>query len=676
MHLKQRMRSFARKVVHYPYKDCFHALKWKIGHLPFIKLFCYFIIEILGGYRLYKRLKKKYGKETVLLFCPHTGTGDIYNIGLFFHAFLKKENILKYSFLFRGKSEQKIGALFDIQGDTILSNREMIKLTRFAQFAEISESELMQIHHYHAPSTINERFDNFEEGYPGLSFNCMFKKVVMGLSDDVKPTLPQFEHTPQVIIDFSKKGLVKGKTVILAPYSSSAQIISLDTWEIMASQLKEAGYTVATNCISNKERPITGTVELGFEYKYAKDYVEYAGAFIGARSGLCDIVSSTNCKKIILTPFWHPNLLWLGSAGKTMRFYGMWPNYGRKDTTEIEYEWEHDTIARIPNKIIEILTDQKSQPCEVKIHQNLSPKFETKIAIALSFNEYFAPYAGVTLQSIIEFSSPENTYDIFALHDGLDERTKNMLRAPFEGLENFSIRFIDSRATISSGGFHVERGYTPITYNRVALPHILHQFERIIYLDADLIMNTDVAELYDYKLGPNLVAGVRDIPMIAWASDLKNVEFENMIEYLKLSEPYNYINAGVTIFNVTRFNEELPLWKVVEYISSRKLRWQDQDAINKLCEGKILVLPQEYNVITSLRNDAQIIRESNCPELIFEWRQAMESPKVLHFIGKSFLHVHNPPYYIQNYWKLARKTPYYELLQLRAADWVRGAGGY
>lgn len=108
-------------------------------------------------------------------------------------------------------------------------------------------------------------------------------------------------------------------------------------------------------------------------------------------------------------------------------------------------------------------------------------------------------------------------------------------------------------------------------------------------------------------------------------------------------------------------------------ISSRRLRWMDQDAFNKLCDGRILLLPQEFNVLTSVaRDDAEIIRNSECPELIFEYRRALENPKILHFNGCSFLQIDNPTRWFQKYWKIARKSPYYELLQMRANIRVRG----
>lgn len=664
MHFKKRLYNLLKRIIRYPYKERIYALMWKVAHLPFIKLFAYFFVEVLGGYKIYKKLKRSYGKGTVFYICPHHGTGDIYNIGLYFHSYLKKNDIKKYEFLFRGKSEQKVGRLFDIHGDTILSDRDTLRLLRFTRFAYPYAADIVQLHHYPLPDEANEHFANLEGIYEGLSFSTMFKKVVMNLSDEIEPMQPHFCVEKNIEDIFEEKGLKKGKTVILAPYSSSAQVINMDIWEDIAEKLCKAGYAVATNCILGKERPISGTTELAFEYKYAKTYLEYAGFFVGARSGLCDIISSTNCRKIVLTPFWSPTLAWLGSAGKTMRFYGMWPNYKHTDTIEVEYNY--DSSVQIPDKVFDLIYSPEISEYEIHLQSDLLPKFNDKVAIALSFDEYFSPYASVTIQSIVELSNSANTYDIILLNDGISPRTKKMLESSFEGLDNFSVRFVDCKSVFADKAYHVERGYRSVIYNRLVLPSILRNFEKIIYLDADIIMNSDIAELYSLQMGQNLIAAVRDLPMIAWASDPQNPEYDNIVNKLKLTVPTNYINSGVLIFNVNRFNEELPFEFITTYIENHLLRWMDQDVFNKLCDTKILLLSQKYNVLTSLRDDESIIRSSNESQLIYSYKEAMGDPKILHFISCSFLNIDNPPRWYEKYWRIAKKSPYYELLQLRA----------
>lgn len=666
-----KIKILFKRIIKYPFKEKFRSKLWRIGRLPGIKLPAYFISEILGGFLVYLSLQKKYGKETIFYICPHHGTGDMYNIGRYFESYIKKENPPKYEFIFRGKSEQKIGELFGISGNTILSDSKTVKMMRFTRFIHPEYINIVQLHHYPFPAESNAYFANFEEYYKEISFAMMFKKVVMNLDDDVRPKQPEFCESKNIDKVFKEKKLIPKKTVILAPYSTSAQILNYDIWEKLVELLQEKGYTVATNCVEGKEFAIAGTVALSFDYKYAKDYVEYAGTFIAARSGLCDIVSSAHCKKIVLTPYWAPSLGWQGTPGKSMRFYGMKNNYGTEDTIEIEYDY--DSTEQIPEKTCELVQYTKFDKKEIKLRQNLSPAYNHKVGITLSFSEEFAPFASVTLQSIIAFSNPSNTYDILLLNDGLTQRTKELLKSQFTKLENFTLRFIDCRAIFAGKIFYAEqRGFSHVSYNRIVLPSLLCEFDKIIYLDSDMIVNMDVAELYSINFEGNIIAGVRDLPMIAWASNEDNPEHEYLNDVLKISDYRNYINAGFLMVDIKSFNKYLPFSKILGYAQSMDFRWVDQDVFNKLCDQKILFLPQEYNTITSLRDDAEIIRTSNAPTLIKQMKKALKNPKILHFIGKNFIYINNPPPHLEKYWKIAQDSPFYELIRLRVHVALRG----
>lgn len=650
--MKNRINNFINNV------------KEKVKKYPVIGFLIYYWKDIKGGYKIYNSLVHKYNSKTRFFICPHTGTGDIYAVGRYFHAYLSQNNITQYTFLFRGNSERKIGRLYGIEGDTILSTEDTWKLMAFCQFLGYKKINITQMHHYPYMSQSHIHLDHLE-GFRGITFDDMFKYVAMGLERHVHPVLPKFEKDIRLNQIFKEKNLVPGNTVVLAPYSASIRYVPFRIWEDLAEYLLLKGYSVVTNCGTEREKPIAGTVALRFGYEVAVSYLEHAGYFIGIRSGICDIISSAKCKKIILYPFWDDSLMWKGVAGKTLCFFGLNRNHFSEDSIEIEFD--NNSMSLIVPEIKSILEQSRAEKKEIRLREKIKPAFEKKTAITVVFNEYFAPIASVNLQSVIDFSSQDTTYDIILLHDGLDERTKKMLRYPFRGLKNFSVRFIDFRYLLVNYSFHTERGYLPIIYGRLVAPHILSEFDRIIYLDSDLIMNCDVRELYEIDLKDNFIAGVRDLPMIAWGSIKDHEEYKNL-NRLRLSDKENYINSGVLVFNNRIFNQTFPVQFLLNYATSRKWRWMDQDVLNKLCDGKILLLPQEYNVLLSLRKDDEILRTSNLTELISEYKKAMEHPKILHYISCSFKYVTNPVSYYNEYWKLARKSPYYEMLLYRFSE--------
>jgi len=74
----------------------------------------------------------------------------------------------------------------------------------------------------------------------------------------------------------------------------------MERWEKMADKLMQRGLTVCANVDSDRELPIKGTHGIFIPYKQVVDFTEKAGAFIGLRNGLCDIVSSSHARMAVI----------------------------------------------------------------------------------------------------------------------------------------------------------------------------------------------------------------------------------------------------------------------------------------------------------------------------------------------------------------------------------------
>jgi hypothetical protein len=128
-----------------------------------------------------------------------------------------------------------------------------------------------------------------------------YKRVVFGLDETAKMHVPVVTRGKEAKArELRDKGLVRDRTVILAPYSRSADLLPWTLWTRLAESLKIRGYAVFTNVASKYETSVPGTSPLTSEIRDAADTVEFAGHFIGLRSGLCDIVSSARCRRIFL----------------------------------------------------------------------------------------------------------------------------------------------------------------------------------------------------------------------------------------------------------------------------------------------------------------------------------------------------------------------------------------
>jgi len=257
-----------------------------------LKIFSYYTLCKIRAMYYHLRLTKK---NCATFVAPYTGIGDIYLTGLFFKKYLKRNNINEYIFIVVNGACKKVAEMFGIENIIVLDSKIAEDLTQLNKSLRIQEKVI----------TLNDGWASdpvqWIRGYKGLDFAKMFRYFVFGFDDSVQYELPPRKNWQNEIDElFKKHNLLKGKTIILSPYSNTLFELPTDFWESIVEHCKQRGYTICTNCATKGEKPVKGTEAVFFPLGMAIDFVEAAGSFIGIRSGLCDVISSAKAKKIIL----------------------------------------------------------------------------------------------------------------------------------------------------------------------------------------------------------------------------------------------------------------------------------------------------------------------------------------------------------------------------------------
>jgi len=298
------------------------------------------------GRKVYNSLKKKYG-NTKLFLCPYTGTGDIYLIGTFWKQYIDYYQIREYVFLVLSKACYRVTKLFDISNVVQLDNmRDAEDLISYYLFNQTNINMVILNDGWRElPYSRTE----WLRGYKGLYFTQLFRKFVFGLPDDIKPQHPEIcEITDDIRKLYKNNGLMPGRTVVLSPYSNTLLDLPDLFWERLVDELKGKGFTVCTNCDGQKEKPIAGTVGVFVKLDQAPQFVNYAGYFVGIRSGFCDIISGTSAKKIIL--YYRKNRFYNSSAYEYFNLKNM-----ELCDDALEIEFSKEEINSILNDILEWL---------------------------------------------------------------------------------------------------------------------------------------------------------------------------------------------------------------------------------------------------------------------------------------------------------------------------------
>ena len=261
------------------------------------------------------------------------------------------------------------------------------------------------------------------------------------------------------------------------------------------------------------------------------------------------------------------------------------------------------------------------------------------IPIFFTVDNIYIPFLAVTLQSLVDNITEEYKYSIKILHTNVSEENKKLI-FKFER-ENVDIEFVNLNYYIEKikDKLYTRDYYTSTTYFRLFLPELYPQYDKVLYLDSDIVILKDVAQLYNTEIGTNLVAAVPD--------DIiqNNKVFQEYVEKVVGVASYKrYFNAGVLLMNLDelrKFNFQDKFMYLLETVKFKVI--QDQDYLNRLCKGRVKLLDAGWNRMPMTDNDIKI-----------------EDIKLIHYN-----YVYKPWHfddilYQDIFWSYAKKTEFYE----------------
>lgn len=298
----------------------------------------------------------------------------------------------------------------------------------------------------------------------------------------------------------------------------------------------------------------------------------------------------------------------------------------------------------------------------------VKPAFQNNnVAIALAANDYFVPYLSVTLASVVENSSSERNYDILILTTDISQKNKSALQSLVSAHKNFSLRFVNPAKKVAHFSPHLHGHFGHIeTYYRLILPDLLPAYDKILYLDSDMVVNADVSELFDENVDGYLLAACPDADTAGLYNGWQPERKKYSDEVLKLKEPYKYFQAGTILFNLAEFRKTYSIEEMLDFASKEKWLLQDQDVLNKLCEGRVKYVDMAWNVMV----DYNGVRIKEIVALAPQWLNKMymesrKNPKIIHYAGPQKPWLEPEMDFAQEFWKYAKTTPFYEVMLWR-----------
>lgn len=214
-----------------------------------------------------------------------------------------------------------------------------------------------------------------------------------------------------------------------------------------------------------------------------------------------------------------------------------------------------------------------------------------EIPIFFSTDDNYIPYLDVAIASLIANASQDYRYRIIVLNTGL--RPEHIAKVKMNERDGFVIDFIDISKSLEKVKSHFKNVYhfSIVTYYRLFIASLFPEYERIVYLDCDLVVLGDVSRLYHAPMGENILAAAPE-------QYVQNTPaFRHYADAALGVDPDRYVNAGVLVINLAEFRRNRIEEKFVELITQYDFDLLDPDQayLNYLCRGKIYPLPNGWN---------------------------------------------------------------------------------
>lgn len=263
------------------------------------------------------------------------------------------------------------------------------------------------------------------------------------------------------------------------------------------------------------------------------------------------------------------------------------------------------------------------------------------IHIFFATDNNYAPYIKVAINSLLHNCNKDYQYDILVLCLDVEEKSKKDIISLLDKYENVYIRFFEAKEYMGEIGDVKAYGYlTSATYMRLLVfSELFLEYEKIIYLDSDVIVEGDISKLFLSDMENKPLAAVEDLGFRQLSLSKRAVFLDrnkpfNVDNYrakgICLKNPGDYFNAGVLLFDLVKCREVIQLNDVKEVLARHIYAYNDQDVLNILFDGKVKLLDPEWNYENCV--EAFLRKRPEVYESIYEDVKRI-SPKIIHFVS-------------------------------------------
>lgn len=264
-----------------------------------------------------------------------------------------------------------------------------------------------------------------------------------------------------------------------------------------------------------------------------------------------------------------------------------------------------------------------------------------EIPIVYAVDDNYAPFLCVSLKSILDNMNKDYFLKVYILNTGISEKNKSrIIEIAEENCNDVDVEYVDVADRMDSlkDKTHLRDYYTNAIYYRIFIPSLFPQYEKIIYIDCDIVLINDISKLYNVDLGDNIVAAVHEEAMSSF--DCFGSYSEEFLGVPRMQ----YFNSGLLVINTAEYRKEAIETKFINLMLSEKFEVApDQDYLNVLLKDRVKLVDVGWNKTP--------IPGKKFPDKLISLIHYKLNFKPWHYKGVR---------YEEFFWKYAKETPFYD----------------
>ena len=277
---------------------------------------------------------------------------------------------------------------------------------------------------------------------------------------------------------------------------------------------------------------------------------------------------------------------------------------------------------------------------------------KNQINIGCACNDAYAQHLGIMIYSLLKNCANPEKIRIFFMDGGITNENKRKISSV---VNHYSAKIVYINPNNESiAGLKECRHISRDAYYRFFIIEN-QKLDKLLYLDADIIINADIKELWDTNFDGNIIFAVKD----PGGSEQKK-------KSLGINPKSYYFNSGVMLVDCKKWRKEKITKKAIDFMKNNpeKIEYADQDGLNAVLVGKWKTLNPKWNLITRLvyYNFLPFLKipnydQENVSEII-------KNPKIIHYASfiKPWYYL-DPSPYKKEYLKYLAKTPWKDYRQ-------------